>query len=102
MFNERVDRLGFDLGFTIIGVRASYHLKTGSEKLDPYGGVMFGGILGSAKAFGERNYFDTPKAGGLAWQLYAGANFYIIDHVGLFAEIGYKYALINTGVSLKF
>jgi len=97
---------GYDMKFTVIGLRAAYHLrlnsKTLGEKLDPYAGGMFGVCLTGAKAFGERNYFDEPESFGLTYAIYAGATFYIIEKVGLFAEIGYKYALVNTGVTFKF
>lgn len=92
---------GFDFKYTIIGARAAYHI-VGSEKLDLYGGAMFGANLTKVKAFGERNYFDTPGSFSTTWQVFAGANFYIIPNLGLFAELGYKYCLVNTGITFKF
>ena len=95
---------GFDHKAVTFGIRSAYHLSAGS-KLDPYGGFGLGMTKVKSTAFGEYNFIKPVDAGGFFYQFYAGANFYFIKNVGVFAEIGYSrpwYPMISTGVSLKF
>jgi len=92
---------GFDYSFTVVGARAGFHIPLKSKKLDPYGAVMLGYTMAKGKPFGENNYFDEPKS-MLAYGIHAGINYYVQPKVALFAEVGYGFALVNTGLTVRF
>jgi len=92
--------------FLIIGLRYAYHFSTG-DHFDPYIGVMLGyNIVGDNLTSSDpTNYPYTGGSGsgsGITYSLYLGANYYITDNFGLYAELGYGVAIVNLGAVLKF
>lgn len=92
---------GFDYSFTIVGVRAGFHVPLKSKKLDPYGALMLGYNMTKGKPFGENNYFDEPKS-KLTYSFHTGVNYYVNPKFALFAEAGYGFALANVGATVRF
>ncbi len=92
---------GFDYSFTVVGGRLGFHIPLKSKKLDPYAAALLGYTLTKGKPFGENNYFDEPKS-MLAYGIHAGVNYYLQPKIALFAEVGYGFALVNAGLTVRF
>ena len=96
----------FDHSYKSLGLRMTYHQKLALAKLDPYAGVAVGMTMMKVKyttALNEAFIPPMDKA-GLGYMVYAGANFYFTENIGVFAEGGYGkwLPMVNAGISVKF
>ncbi len=92
---------GFKYTYILAGARGAFHPSTKSPKFDPYV-VGFAGLnLTTISPYGPSNPLEVTKKTFL-WSLHAGANFYFVEKIGAFAEVGYGVAVVNAGVTFKF
>lgn len=91
---------GFKFTAFVIGARAAYHHLVTSEKFDPYVAGFAGFNAMSTKPYGEDNPIDIEHRKFL-WSIHGGANFYFLDKLGAFAEVGYGVSYVNFGITLK-
>lgn len=87
--------------------RAAYHYNfTQDTKLDTYGGVSLGFRFVTYKD----TYLDSTPAkdpdtwGGIAFApgIFVGARYFLTDHVGAFAELGYDMSYLKFGLTGRF
>jgi hypothetical protein len=91
--------------YVIVGARGSYHFA-GSDKLDPYVGLLVGYNVASVKAEKPSGYTgpDLPaaSAGGVIIGGHLGARYMFTDKIGAFGELGYGIAYLQLGLTTKF
>jgi hypothetical protein len=85
---------GFKFTSFVIGARPAFHLPMKSEKLDVY----VAGIIGFNAVSKKPIDIEHKK---LVYGGHVGANFYFLDKIGAFAEVGYGMAIVNAGIVLK-
>jgi hypothetical protein len=93
---------GFDYSYFVAGARASWHQPMKSSRFDPYAVAFLGTCISRITAYGPSNPLEGAKHKSFLWSVHAGANFYVIKHLGVFAEVGYGVSVFNTGLTLKF
>lgn len=77
--------------FLAIGPRAAYHLPVPVPNLDTY----VGGMIGYKRGFGGGvSSGDVMGAGHIGGR-------YTFGGIGAFAEVGYGYAILNLGLTIK-
>lgn len=72
-----------------VGGKGAYHWTPDEEKMDLYGGVLLGGIIGS-----NISRFD-PGA-------FVGINYYFSDNIALNGEVGYAFTILSGGLTFSF
>jgi hypothetical protein len=106
-YKSNYDWIGADYGYKytsiIFGARGTYHFTDLVDKLDLYGGVMIGPEIVINKYYGDdvATHAD-PDGSGLAYDVFAGARYYLTDNFAGMAEMGYGIAWFKLGISLKF
>lgn len=90
----------------VVGLRAAYHpdFCTG-KKYDVYGAVqlnIYGYAFSRISNAPEISSYNSRNIQRILPSLLIGVRYYPIKNIGLFAELGYDYAIIKCGVSLKF
>jgi len=93
--------------YTIIGLRAAYHMPLDNDKLDVYGGIMIGfNNLKFTEKTNDPNYYDYHYSNSynsyLNTTLFAGGRYYFTEKLGGFAEVGYGIAYLTIGINYKF
>jgi hypothetical protein len=106
-YKSNYDLIGVDYGYKytsiIFGARGTYHFTDLVDKLDLYGGVMIGPEIVINKYYGDDAYNDiNPNGSGVAYDVFAGARYYLTDNFAGMAEMGYGIAWFKLGISLKF
>ncbi len=97
------DKYGNKYTSIIFGARGTYHFTDLVDNLDLYGGVMIGPEIVINKYYGDNAYDDiSPDGSGIAYDVFAGARYYLTDNFAGMAEMGYGIAWFKLGVSLKF
>lgn len=92
-----------DYSYLLIGARGNYHFET-SQKFDPYAGVTMGYVNVSLKnkgGFDDSSPLDVA-ASGLLYGAQIGANYYLTNKIGCWAELGYGVGYLNFGITYKF
>ena len=80
----------------IFGVRGAFHYQL-VDNLDTYAGVMAGYRIGK---YTNSTYKNDP---GFASDTFLGARYYLMDNLGVFAEVGWGgIGYLQLGVTLKF
>ena len=98
-----LDDYGYKYTSIIFGARGTYHFTDLVDKLDLYGGVMIGPEIVINKYYGEDVAdHSSPDGSGIAYDVFAGARYYLTDNFAGMAEMGYGIAWFKLGVSLKF
>jgi len=92
---------GFKYSHFISGLRAAWHFTIKSPKFDPYAVGFVGANLTKISSFGPSNPLEVSKKVFL-WSVHVGANYYFLDKIGAFAEVGYGISVANAGLVLKF
>ena len=87
--------------YFLIGARAAYHLKTKSDKIDPYGGLMLGYNIVSVKEPSNYPVGYSAKSSYLMYGFYGGARYFISPKMAIYAELGYGFGYLNLGLSFK-
>lgn len=89
--------------YFLIGARAAYHLKTKSDKIDPYGGLMLGyNIVSFKEPSGWNPIYDYSGGDSyLMYGFYGGARYFINPKMAIYAELGYGFGYLNLGLSFK-
>jgi hypothetical protein len=87
--------------------RAAYHYNfTQDQKLDTYGGVSLGLRFVSYKdTFLDSTPANDPDTwGGVTFApgIFVGARYFLTDHVGAFAELGYDMSYLKFGLTGRF
>lgn len=95
--------------YLILGVRGAYHFGRfiKIDKLDVYAGMMLGNDFANSSYSTTSTCPDhigylSPTYGGFVFSVYGGARYRFTKNVGVFAELGYAVAYLNTGVNFKF
>jgi hypothetical protein len=99
------DDYGYKYTSIIIGARGTYHFTDLVDKLDLYGGVMIGPEIVISKYYGDDNdtYDDiSPDGSGVAYDVFAGARYFLTDNFAGMVELGYGISWFKMGISLKF
>ncbi len=98
------NKYGFDNSSLIIGLHATYHLKTNGGRLDPYGIAGLGMNLIKATPWADPGSYNfvEPKKSGFLYSIGFGANLFIVEHVGIYAEVAYGTNIVNGGLFVKF
>lgn len=92
---------GFKYTFILLGARGAFHPSTKSPKFDPYV-VGFAGLnITTTKPYGPSNPLETQKK-IFAWSIHAGANYFFLEKIGAFLEVGYGVSVVNAGLTFKF
>ena len=86
----------------IIGVRGSLHYAL-VDKLDTYVAAFMGYDFRTWK-WNDGSYSGSYNAGASGFTSFwnVGARYYFTDQVAVFSELGYGFAILNFGLSLKF
>jgi hypothetical protein len=94
---------GYKYTYTIIGLRAAYHLVDLARKLDVYGGAMIGYDILNVEETGVQpnSVYFNPDSGGAIFCPFLGARYYLINNVALMGELGYGVSYLNLGVAFK-
>ena len=96
----------FDHTYNCFGLRVNYHQKLSFAKLDPYAGLGVGMTKMKVNYTTDLNEpFIAPMAkAGLGYSVYAGANYYFTDNIGVFVEGGYAkwLPMVSAGITVKF
>lgn len=92
---------GFDYTYFMVGAFATWHQPIGVSKLDPYARLFSGVNITGASPFGPANPLDASKKTFL-WSVHVGANYYFMEKLGAYVEVGYGVSIANVGVILKF
>ena len=82
-----------------IGARGAFHYQF-VDKLDTYAGVMIGYNINTWKWKGSGS--GSTGSSGLTWSTFVGARYYLTDAIGVFAEVGWGYTVLNAGLAFKF
>jgi hypothetical protein len=90
---------GYKSSTIMFGGRGSYHFVDLVDKLDLYGGLALGMEIYSYKEYGGYHYNEGSV--GLYSEVFAGARYYFSDNFAVMGEIGYGFAWLKIGVSLK-
>jgi len=86
----------------MIGARAALHYAF-VDKLDTYGGCMFGYNINSWKWTGVTGGSERRTGNnGLTYSIFVGGRYYLGNAFAVFAELGYGYSVLNAGLSFKF
>lgn len=92
---------GIKYGYTILGVRGSYHFNLENKKIDAYGTVMLGYNIVSASIFGLGEGLLEAKGSFAAFGGSLGIRYFVAPKIALFAEGGYGIEYIRAGLSFK-
>ena len=92
---------GIKYGYTLLGVRGSYHFNLENKKIDAYGTVMFGYNIVSASIFGLGEETFAAKASYTAFGASLGIRYFFTPNIALFGEAGYGVEYIKAGLSFK-
>ncbi|TJZ62894.1 hypothetical protein FAZ15_00885 [Sphingobacterium olei] len=87
--------------YILVAARGAYHIKTNSEKFDPYGGLILGYNIASVKWDGATDEPISSSAGGFLVGGYIGSKYWLSNKLGAFAEIGYGASILNLGLTLR-
>ncbi|MDR9418134.1 DUF6646 family protein [Gracilimonas sp.] len=82
----------------IFGARGTYH-KEFVENLDTYGGVMLGYNVAEAEWKGQGNL--SASVGGFTYSGFAGLRYHFTDKIGVYGEVGYGIAYLQTGLTVR-
>lgn len=88
----------------IAGVRGALHYQF-VNRLDTYLGLLLGYDFSMTNEFGTFPTSTRPHApaiGGFQFAFYVGTRYYLTQHFGLFAELGYGTSILNLGFTYKF
>ncbi len=76
-----------------IGGKGAYHWSPDEEKMDLYGGVVVGGVIGTDSR-ANISRFD-PGA-------FVGINYYFSENIAVNGEVGYAFTLLSGGLTFSF
>jgi hypothetical protein len=94
--------VGLKYGYTLIGVRGSYHFNLENKKIDAYGTAMFGYNIVSASSFGLGQFGELATKGSYAaFGASLGIRYFFTPKIALFGEAGYGVEYIRAGLSFK-
>jgi hypothetical protein len=82
----------------IIGARGSYH-KELVDNINTYGGIMLGYNMADAEWSGPGN--AQASVGGFTYAGFVGARYHFSEKLGLFGEVGYGIAFLQTGLTIR-
>ncbi len=97
----------------LIGLRGELRREL-SQRFDVYGGGMFGYSVSNLEETdpltgqdidrqngGPTPYNPNAPKGKLMYSAFVGGTFYMVNHVGVFAEVGYGVSLVNAGLAFR-
>ena len=86
----------------MIGARGAFHYAF-IDRLDTYAGLNVGYNINSWKWRGTGyETHHTTGSSALSYAFFAGARYYFTNSIGVYAELGYGYTLVNAGLTFKF
>lgn len=91
----------WNYNYTAFGLRGDYHVDMNSDKLDLYGGLNAGYAMLSIDKKNSANAPGIDASSTLILGAQLGAKYLLTDHIGLFAEGGYGFAVTRFGVNIK-
>ena len=90
----------------LIGAQGNYHFEIqGSEKLDPYAGIVLAYDGGSVSYTGPGGNYATPSHGGLWLGFQGGMRYWINPDIAITGRVGFgtlSYGALEFGVDFKF
>lgn len=92
---------GIKYGYTIIGIRGSYHFDLNNPKIDAYGTVIYAYNIVSASIFGLGEGLPEAKGGFSNIGASLGIRYYISPNIALFGEGGYGVEYLRVGLAFK-
>lgn len=98
--NRRLD-LDYTYSHKVFGARLNYYYDIG-KKLDLYGGAGLGyNVVGFKTSYDDNLFDDDLSTSGVFYTLHVGTRYHFSKRLGAFAELGYGFAILNFGLSLK-
>ena len=91
------DNFGTRFTPIVIGVRGAYHFYK-TEKIDIYGGALFGFRMVESDNIGMSTY--SAKS-GITWDTFIGARYYLTSNLTLMTELGYGISWLTVGIAYK-
>lgn len=92
-----------EMNFLHVGARASYHLaeqlKINNDKLDLYAGAGLGYRIMSGTGYTSEDYEGLNK---IFIPVHVGGRYYFNNNLAGFAELGTGFAILQTGITVKF
>lgn len=90
----------------LIGAQGNYHFEIrGSEKLDPYAGIVLAYDGGSVSYSGPALKYATPSHGGLWLGFQGGMRYWINPDIAITGRVGFgtlSYGALEFGIDFKF
>jgi len=99
-FNTDTREYGWNYHNYIVEFGGLFHYPL-LHRLDTYVGAMLGYNFSVIAEYGDTGDNIADAAGGLAFSAFIGGRYYFTEHFAAFAQLGYSYAYLTLGVSIR-